>query len=127
MDTPARTPVTLGAVNVEAADPASLAAFWAAVLGGTATSAGPTVFLPAAHPGGFAMFFQPLDGPRPDGTVTHLDLTVPWGTREEEVTRVTALGATWRWEVLDEQPHVRWTTLADPEGNLFCLAEHPPH
>jgi hypothetical protein len=21
---------------------------------------------------------------------------------------------------------VQWTTLADPEGNLFCVAEHPP-
>jgi hypothetical protein len=30
------------------------------------------------------------------------------------------------WDVLDEHPHVRWTTLADPEGNLFCIAEHPP-
>lgn len=26
----------------------------------------------------------------------------------------------------EEFAHVRWTTLADPEGNLFCVAEHPP-
>lgn len=56
----------------------------------------------------------------------HLDLTVPWGRREGEVTRLEALGATTRWHVLDEHPHVQWTTMADPEGNLFCLAEHAP-
>ena len=30
------------------------------------------------------------------------------------------------WDVLDEVPHVQWTTLADPARNLFCVAEHPP-
>jgi hypothetical protein len=29
-------------------------------------------------------------------------------------------------DVLDEIPWVRWTTLADPEGNSFCITEHPP-
>jgi hypothetical protein len=42
------------------------------------------------------------------------------------VRRIIGLGATHRWDVLDEVPHVRWTTLSDPEGNLFCIAEHPP-
>jgi hypothetical protein len=51
---------------------------------------------------------------------------VPWGARQGEVDRLVAGGATWQWDVLDEHPHVRWTTLADPEGNLFCVAEHPP-
>ena len=51
---------------------------------------------------------------------------MPWGTRQQEVERIVDLGATFRWEVLDEVPHVHWTTLADPEGNLFCVAEHPP-
>lgn len=43
--------------------------------------------------------------------------------REE---RAEALGANVEWHVLDEYPHVQWTTLSDPEGNLFCIAEHPP-
>ena len=72
------------------------------------------------------MFFQPLTGPRPDRQTMHLDLTVPWGERRTEVARLEKLGATTRWHVLDEHPHVQWTTMADPEGNLFCLAEHPP-
>lgn len=117
-------PVVLGAVNVAAADPGALAGFWAALLGSTLSSDGS--YLPPAAPGGFAMFFRQLDGPRPVGQVTHLDLTVAWGDREAVVAGALALGATHRWDVLTEHAHVRWTTLADPEGNLFCVAEHPP-
>ena len=119
-------PITLGAINLEAEDPVGLAGFWASVTGAPAPSGSGSVYLPPAGSGGFAMFFQPMDGPRPDRQALHLDLTVPWGSRQSEVDRVIALGATHRWDVLDEVPHVRWTTLADPEGNLFCIAEHPP-
>lgn len=118
--------VTLGAINIEAADPQALGTFWATVTGGTPAPSGAFVYLPPAGPGGFAMFFQPLTGSRPDRLTIHLDLTVPWGTRSAQVDRLVSAGATWRWDVLDEHPHVQWTTLADPEGNLFCVAEHPP-
>lgn len=118
-------PVTLGAINLEAQDPSKLAEFWASVTAATPSPAGDSVYLPPAGPGGFGMFFRPLSAPRPDHQTTHLDLTVPWGERQAEVDRLVGLGATFRWDVLDEFPHVRWTTLADPEGNLFCVAEHP--
>lgn len=118
--------VTLGAINLEAADPQALSAFWATVTGGIPNPNGESVYLRPAAPGGFAMFFQPPTAPRPEHVPIHLDLTVPWGRRSAEVERLVAAGATWRWDVLDEHPHVRWTTLADPEGNLFCVAEHPP-
>ena len=48
---------------------------------------------------------------------------VAWGQRQPEVDRLTALGATLRWEVLDEHPGMRLTALADPEDNLFCVVE----
>ncbi len=119
--------ITLGSVNVEADDPPALAAFWAQLLGTeVAGEHGGHVFLSAREPGGFAMFFQPRTGPRPEHQGQHLDLTVPWGSRAEEVGRAVRLGATHRWDVLDEVPWVQWSTLADPEGNLFCIAEHPP-
>lgn len=118
--------VTLGAINMSAEDPTRLASFWASVTGATPSSGGVTVYLPPAGPTGFAMFFRPLDGPRPEVQLIHVDLTVPWGARVPEVQRLLELGATHRWDVLDEVPHVQWTTLADPEGNLFCVAEHPP-
>lgn len=118
--------ITLGAVNCEAADPAALAKFWAAVISASPQPAGGSIYLLPAQPGGLAMFFQPLTGTRPDRQAMHLDLTVPWGARRAEVARLGDLGATTQWHVLDEHPHVQWTTMADPEGNLFCLAEHPP-
>jgi hypothetical protein len=52
--------VTLGAINVKAEQPATLAAFWASVTGATPSAGGDTVYLPAAGPDGFAMFFQPI-------------------------------------------------------------------
>lgn len=55
--------VTLGSINVEAADPHALASFWADVTGGTPAPAGDHVYLPPPGPGGFAMFFQPLTAP----------------------------------------------------------------
>ena len=118
--------ISLGAVNIEAEDPVGLATFWGAVTGATPVVGGDSVFVPAAGPGGFAMYFQPMLGLRPERQSSHLDLTVPWGSRQSEVKRIIELGATYRWEVVDEVPHVQWTTLADPEGNLFCVAEHPP-
>ena len=119
--------VTLGAVNVESDDPTALAQFWAAALGGTVETATPEMaFVSAREPGGFAMMFQLRTEARPERQTQHLDLDVPWEARAGEVARFISLGATHRWDVLDEVPWVRWSTLADPEGNLFCIAEHPP-
>lgn len=122
-----QTGITLGAVNVEAAFPRALAAFWAELIGGAVHGdAEDHAFVAPRDPGGFAMFFQQRTDPRPERQGQHLDLTVPWGSRREEVTRAVALGATHEWDVLDEVPWVQWSTLSDPEGNLFCIAEHPP-
>src|SRR4051794_36340895 len=113
--------VTLGAINMAAQDPVSLSNFWAAVTGGQRELAGGSAYLAPSGPGGFGMFFQPRDGNRPTQQDAHLDLTVPWGSRQSEVERVLGLGATFQWDVLEEFEHVQWTTLADPEGNLFCI------
>lgn len=83
-------------------------------------------YLPAHESGGIPMMFQPRTTPRPVHQDSHLDLTFPWGQRGLHVDRAVYLGATFKWDVLDEHPHVRYTTLADPEGNLFCIAEYPP-
>ena len=55
----------------------------------------------------------------------HLDLRPEDGTREEEVERLLALGAS---HVADHrQPDGRgWITLADPEGNEFCILSRRP-
>jgi Glyoxalase-like domain len=52
----------------------------------------------------------------------HFDLRPRSGSRDEEVERVRALGAT---EVADHRgkygPGTGWVVLADPEGNEFCV------
>ncbi len=52
----------------------------------------------------------------------HLDLKPRSGTRDEEVRRVVALGAT---ELDDQRDHygpgIGWVVLQDPEGNEFCI------
>lgn len=50
----------------------------------------------------------------------HMDLQPQDRTRDEEVQRLLALGAT---QVADHRrPNGRgWVTLADPEGNEFCV------
>ncbi|WP_425861188.1 VOC family protein [Arthrobacter sp. TWP1-1] len=118
--------ITLGAINMEAADPLGLADFWAAVTGSAQSVNGDSVYLAPSGPAGFGMFFQRGSVPRGEHQAAHLDLTVPWGSRQNEVERIMGLGAIFKWDVLEEFAHVQWTTLADPEGNLFCIAEHPP-
>ena len=49
----------------------------------------------------------------------HLDLRVGDERREAEVTRLVALGATELYRA--SQGPMQWATMADPEGNEFCL------
>ncbi|QNG35826.1 VOC family protein [Geodermatophilaceae bacterium NBWT11] len=126
-DTPAITPaITLGAVALDTDDPPRLAAFWAALTGGEIAGEADGMLFVQGPPGGFSVLVRPRQGPAPEHPDQHLDLTVAWGAREAQVARAVSLGAEHRWDVLDEMPWVRWTTLADPGGHLFCIAEHTP-
>jgi hypothetical protein len=49
----------------------------------------------------------------------HLDVRVGPDRREAEVARLLGLGATELWRSA-QGPH-EWATLADPEGNEFCV------
>jgi catechol 2,3-dioxygenase-like lactoylglutathione lyase family enzyme len=55
----------------------------------------------------------------------HLDLRPVDGTREQEVERVLALGA---FHLADHRrpDGSGWITLADPEGNEFCILSKEP-
>jgi len=50
----------------------------------------------------------------------HLDLHFPPERGDAEVERLIGLGATRLWDG-QQGPHT-WVTLADPEGNEFCVA-----
>jgi hypothetical protein len=49
----------------------------------------------------------------------HLDVAVGADRIREEQDRLTGRGATYLYDG-EQGPH-RWVTMADPEGNEFCL------
>jgi hypothetical protein len=109
-------------VSFDAADALALARFWAAVLGTDVDEDATTAraYVEAPGWGGPSMWFVRV--PEPAGAAKNrmlFDLRSPT-TMRAEVVRLVALGAT----VLEHfDSH---TTLADPEGNVFCV-ELGPH
>lgn len=122
-------------IVVDCAHPASLARFWAAALDGYVirpyddeeiarlramgiddVEDDPSVALDSAD-GKSTIFFQRVPEPKTVKNRVHLDLLTP--DRAAEVRRLCALGARVLWE-LDSN-----VTLADPEGNEFCVMQQP--
>jgi hypothetical protein len=117
--------LSLGSVNVDCADPVRLAEFWAAATGGEVSGEhGDFVFVRPPD-GGVMLYFQRVQRERPTHNSIHLDFSVPAGQRETEVARLVELGASRQWDVVGEVPWVDWSTMADPEGNLFCVGSPP--
>jgi glyoxalase superfamily protein len=50
----------------------------------------------------------------------HLDLRPIQGDPEKQIADLEGRGATLLWRG-EEGPRTRWATLADPEGNEFCV------
>lgn len=110
----------LAAVTFDTRDSAAeLAAFWSAVLDSPLADGG-TEQVAMVEPGkGFPalLFLQVPDRPAGKNRV-HLDLVDP--DYPQQVGRIVELGAT---QVGDfDEWGITWTTLADPEGNLFDVA-----
>jgi hypothetical protein len=66
------------------------------------------------------LLFQTVPEPKTVKNRVHLDLHVGDERREAEVERLIALGASRLWD--GQQGPNRWVTMADPEGNEFCVA-----
>ena len=68
------------------------------------------------------LLFQQVPEPKTVKDRIHLDLHHLQGDefRESEVGRLIGLGATKLWD--GQQGPQRWVTMADPEGNEFCVA-----
>ena len=107
----------LHGIVVDSADPAAQARWWGEALGATVNDN-------AAHGGGWST----LEGATPDPVLTMDFVPVPepktvknrihwdvYGT----VGEFEARGATRLWETRG------WVTLADPEGNEFCVFPEP--
>lgn len=101
-------------ITVNTERPRELAQWWAAALGGEVTADwGEYVFISAAE--GPGMGFQYVEHPTP-GRV-HMDIVTD--DVEAEVERLVADGAK---HVADRGVDgLTWTTLADPDGNEFCV------
>jgi predicted enzyme related to lactoylglutathione lyase len=120
-----------GWLQVDCADPGTLAAFWAAALGVavrgelTGDDGRPQyVFLDGTADAAPRLSFQRVSEPKEGKNRLHIDLAVP--DVGAATAALTALGAS---EVPGGDVHehdMHWRVLADPEGNEFCLVEVPP-
>ena len=63
--------------------------------------------------------FVKVPEPKTTKNRVHIDWHAP--DREAEVARLIALGATSLWDVTNE--NFEWTTMADVEGNEFCVVQ----
>ena len=134
-------------VTIDSSHPHELADWWAEVLGwqveeqdeafirrmvesGAASEADTTVHrgalvwkvgagLRSPDPGRPRVLFQAVPEAKTVKNRVHLDVRVGAERREAEVARLLALGASELWR--GAQGPFEWVTLADPEGNEFCV------
>ncbi|MFC9388282.1 VOC family protein [Streptomyces venezuelae] len=108
-------------VTIDCADAYALAGFWAKALDSTISDAdkpGDEEVLVEA-PGVGLLFIQVPEAKSVKNRI-HLDLKPLDRTRDEEVERLIGLGAT-LFEDHRNPDGSGWATLADPEGNEFCV------
>jgi predicted enzyme related to lactoylglutathione lyase len=108
-------------ITVDCADPYPLAEWWAKVLDGSLGQGdlpGDDEVLVVTPTAG--VLFVRVDEPKSVKNRIHFDLQPQDRTRDEEVDRLLALGATLHAD--HRRPDgTGWVTLTDPEGNEFCV------
>ena len=119
---------------IDCADPSDLARFWCSVLDYEVQGEDDEIVTigPPTAPEGKnrrgpvppALTFARV----PEGKIVknrlHPDVNPTDRSQDEEIARLVGLGAT---VVNDNRPEFSWVTLADPEGNEFCvLADRRP-
>jgi hypothetical protein len=67
------------------------------------------------------MLFQVVPETKSVKNRVHLDIYFDTDDREAEVRRLIGLGASHLWDGKQGPVHT-WVTLADPEGNEFCVS-----
>lgn len=103
-------------VTIDSSDPRPLAIWWSERLAAPILEENDGwYFMIGSTP---VLAIQHVDDPTPGKNRIHLDLTAPDldAAREE----LLSAGATLVAERGDES--FRWVTLADPQGNQFCIA-----
>ncbi|GGY52231.1 VOC family protein [Streptomyces omiyaensis] len=108
-------------VTIDCADAYALARFWAEVLDAKVSDddrpGDPEALVES---GGAGLLFIRVPEPKTVKNRVHLDVQPQDRTRDEEVERLLALGATLVGDHRNPDG-TGWATLADPEGNEFCV------
>ena len=117
--------MTLGLemITVDCTDPATLAQWWAEVVGGSVVPLPGGDFVLVVRENWPALGFQRVEMPTPGKNRVHLDLTA--SDLDAEVHRLVGLGAT-ETARHDLGGGFRWVVMADPDGNAFCVAAPRP-
>ena len=117
--------LAMHAVVLDCPETEPLVSFWSAALGyvqwfepfGQFAGLKPS---PGDPRRGLALIFQRVPEAKVVKNRAHVDYEA--ADRAAEVVRLVGLGATVVREV-DEGPGLRWTVMADPAGNEFCVAQ----
>lgn len=114
--------LSIGMITFDSADPGPLATWWAEQTGGRIEQDNEGWFFVVGMPGTpQKLGFQKVPDPMPGKNRIHLDLVAP--DLDAEVSRLVEAGAS---EVhRQDMGGFRWVTLADPDGNQFCVASTP--
>ena len=109
----------ISVIVINAIDPRTVVDFWSAVLGWDVLDEEDGI---VSIGGAGAPFTIDVCRVHDDKTVynrLHFDLRADGVSRDEELERLLALGAT--YADVGQPADASWTVLADPEGNEFCL------
>jgi predicted enzyme related to lactoylglutathione lyase len=112
----------IGMVVIDCAEPLRLAEFWSAATG-YAIQKGDETWAELIDPRGtgIEIGLQCVPEPKTVKNRVHLDLHAP--DEEAEAERIEKLGATRLYR--SDDPEDVFVTLADPEGNEFCVVRKP--
>ena len=111
--------------SIDATDAYAQSVFWGKVLGFAEDPADPNepgheecmIFSPDRRT---RVLFIEVPEKKQGKNRMHFDLVPVEGTRDEELARLLALGAT-EVDDLRRPDGTGWVVLADPEGNEFCI------
>ena len=103
-------------ITVDCADPERVATFWAEVTGWPASREWEDEYAVSPGEGRPRLYFVKVPEPKTVKNRMHLDIVPDDRSQDEEIARLTAIGAS---VVSDRRPEFGWVILADPEGNEF--------
>jgi predicted enzyme related to lactoylglutathione lyase len=111
-------------IVLDCRDPDRLAQFWVdAISYRRSDSAEPYVVLVDANGTGPDIVLQRVAEPKIGKNRMHLDIRVE--DLDQEVARLTSLGAQRVQPDIIQEAGFRWVIMADPEDNEFCVGTEP--